>query len=524
MVFTKEKEIGRGTYGVIHSGEIEYLDGKKERGASKQIFRNYKISGFSNVMRELQTLQSCSSKCIHFPKILGVFFEDYTRKSLDENAIVRESVSFVTELLEYNGSQVFGIINYNIHDIIDMSSQLISGIAHMHSKKITHRDLKPSNILISFDTGKPLLKICDFGFSQYLINSSHSTPGTNSPWYRAVEICWGNPKYGAASDVWAVGATIYEMMVGSVFTKSSKIDDPHLFYEILEKNPNQWTETIHSFYLRYSNRPIKINKSLNPVTLPPGQDLFARFKKSKYYNKNDYQTWKKFENILKKCFEYNYRKRISCWELLNDNVFDPVREKIEIIVNEIKKPRVNQIVKISLTQEINDRKVIFYENFLRKCEKFPLRQLFHAVDLTNKILNHEEFREEAQNVEKICAVSIYFFHKFFCTLSCPENMSHFFNDIESITNQEEHYILDEWIYHFELKMIKVLYPNFRFYECGIFEMPDDYGQILSHSDIKILFVNFLRVIDWDQKTYRYMYRELYNTHIDSNFEFKLIYS
>ena len=85
----------------------------------------------------------------------------------------RESVTFVTELLEYNGSQVFGIHNYSVNDIIDMASQLICGIAFMHSRVITHRDLKPSNILVSFnpENGKPLLKICDFGLAIKLSDS-----------------------------------------------------------------------------------------------------------------------------------------------------------------------------------------------------------------------------------------------------------------------------------------------------------------------------------------------------------------
>lgn len=526
MSFIKEKEIGRGTYGVIHAGSIEYSDGKKERGASKQIFRNYNICGISNVLREIQILQTCSSKCSYFPKILRVFFEDYTRKSLDENVLKHESVTFVTELLEYNGSKVFGIHNYDINDIIDMSSQLICGIAFMHSRVITHRDLKPSNILVSFnhETGKPLLKICDFGFSQYLINSSNSTPGTNSPWYRAVEICWGNPKYGAASDVWAVGTVIYEMLSGKIFTKSKKIDDQNLFYEILSKNPNQWTENIHNFYLKHSNRPIKINGSLNPTTLQPGEPLINRFKRSKYFNKKDIHIWKKFEDLLKKCFEYNYKKRISCWELLSNSVFDSVREQIEITVDEIKKPRFNEIIKISLTEEVNNRKILFYQNFMEKCKKFPLRQLFHSVDLTNKILIHEEFTVESENVEKVCASCIYFFHKFFSTLSYPESMNHFFNDIETISNNEEYYILDEWIHNFELKMIRYIFPDFKIYKSGIFEMPDDYGMVLSNSDIKILFDNFLRISNWDSNTYRSMYRQLYNTNIDPNFEFKLNYS
>ena len=521
MRFTRHREIGRGTYGIIHSGEIEHTDGRKERGAEKKVYRQNNISGIG-ILREIQILQMLSKNGI-FPKILAVFFEDYKRKSTDENVLKCESVIFVTELLDHNGSQFFGLSNYNINNIIDMSSQLISGVAFMHSKKITHRDLKPSNILINFnrESNKLVLKICDFGFSQFLINSSYSTPGTNSPWYRAPEICWGNLKYNASSDVWAIAATIFEMLTGSVFVSSQNVNDEFLFNEILIKNPNQWTSEIHQLYLQTTNRPIKINQSLNPISLPPGQCLMEKFRNSRYFKEEDVEIWIKFEKILKKCFTYNYKKRISCWKLLDESVFDPVRNQINLIIPEIKKSGINEIIEISISEEHNQKKVIFFENFIKNNPRFPLRQLFHSVDLVNRILSSEYFNEEKENIEKICAVCVYIFHKFFSSLSCPENIRYFFIDIEEITNEEDYYKLDKWIYDFELKLIRTFFPNFKIYRSGIFEMPDEYGQTLKNNQMKIIFDKFIKINNWSGNTYRFMYRNLYSKYIDSIFEFIL---
>ncbi|OIR55995.1 MAG: CMGC/CDKL protein kinase, partial [Amphiamblys sp. WSBS2006] len=49
-------------------------------------------------------------------------------------------------------------IKENIREIL---YQVLSGVAHIHSKRLAHRDLKPENILI--DPADMSVKICDFG-------------------------------------------------------------------------------------------------------------------------------------------------------------------------------------------------------------------------------------------------------------------------------------------------------------------------------------------------------------------------
>ena len=520
MEFTRDKEKGKGTYGVVYTGELKYRDGRKERGASKQVKRKNNISGLG-ILREIQILQTLS-KCTCFPRLLGVFFQDYRRKSLSEKIEKNESVVFVTELMEYNGCDVFGYHDYNINTIIDLCSQLISGVAYMHSKIISHRDIKPTNILLSFDpkTRKPTLKICDFGISQYLANSVPSTPETNTPWYRAPEICWTILKYGAASDVWAVGATIFEILTGTIFSCSSSILQEDLFNQILLKNPNQWTEEIHSVYLKSSRAVLKVNNSLEPCNLPPGEQLLDRFRQSRYFRESDLHIWIKFENLLKRCFEYNYNRRISCWEMIHDSLFDPFRDQINIIVNEIRKPHANEIIEIDIPEDINEKKVTYFTNFINKVPKYPLRPLFHSIDLVNRIVTRPEFEKDIVNLDKIFAFSIYFFHKFFSSLSQPEKMTHFFNGIEDTSTEDNYYILDEWIFNFELKITQVLFPSFKFYRPGIFEMPDEYNQVLDSNKMKILFLEFIKIKESKNKTYRGIYRDLYKKYINPDYIFQ----
>ena len=92
---------------------------------------------------------------------------------------------------------------------------LARGVAEAHRLGIIHRDLKPSNILIAAD-GTP--KIADFGLAKSLdagagLTATESILGT--PSYMAPEQAEGKAKQvGPLADVYALGAILYELLVG----------------------------------------------------------------------------------------------------------------------------------------------------------------------------------------------------------------------------------------------------------------------------------------------------------------------
>ena len=64
---------------------------------------------------------------------------------------------------------------------------------------IANRDLKLENLLLDRDGRdgtRPLLKICDFGYSKHEMNSSAKT-GVGTPVYMAPEVILGDSKYDA---------------------------------------------------------------------------------------------------------------------------------------------------------------------------------------------------------------------------------------------------------------------------------------------------------------------------------------
>ena len=92
---------------------------------------------------------------------------------------------------------------------------LALAVAEAHRLGIVHRDLKPANVLLASD-GTP--KVTDFGLVKWLADEGGLTATESilgSPSYMAPEQAGGHGKQvGPAADVYALGAILYELLVG----------------------------------------------------------------------------------------------------------------------------------------------------------------------------------------------------------------------------------------------------------------------------------------------------------------------
>jgi tetratricopeptide (TPR) repeat protein len=88
-------------------------------------------------------------------------------------------------------------------------------IHYAHEKGVIHRDLKPANLMVESGGGKPRIYVMDFGLAKpTAVDSSLSLSGQvlGTPAYMAPEQALGESlRVGARSDVYALGATLYEL-------------------------------------------------------------------------------------------------------------------------------------------------------------------------------------------------------------------------------------------------------------------------------------------------------------------------
>ena len=100
---------------------------------------------------------------------------------------------------------------------------VMAALVAAHAHGVVHRDIKPENILVSRGPGGAVVpKLIDFGVSKVLDRApsllSRTIPGTTlgTPYYMSPEQCRGDADLDGRSDVWGVGAVLYEMLTGEL--------------------------------------------------------------------------------------------------------------------------------------------------------------------------------------------------------------------------------------------------------------------------------------------------------------------
>eukprot|EP00798_Chlamydomonas_sp_ICE-L_P018948 gene18948-25518_t len=115
-----------------------------------------------------------------------------------------------------SGGELFDQIiakgHYSEKHAAEKMQSLMSLIAYAHSKDIIHRDLKPENILLSDKTPTALLKVIDFGTSDFCKDGERLQQKFGTPYYVAPEVLKND--YDKLADIWSAGVIMYILLCG----------------------------------------------------------------------------------------------------------------------------------------------------------------------------------------------------------------------------------------------------------------------------------------------------------------------
>lgn len=112
--------------------------------------------------------------------------------------------------------------------------QLVDAVQAAHARGVIHRDIKPDNLLLTVDPREHPdraleLKVVDFGIAKIQgpqaqgMTMSGTMLGT--PAYMAPEQIAGSPAPSAATDVFALGAVLYELLSGERVYPSTRLQE-----------------------------------------------------------------------------------------------------------------------------------------------------------------------------------------------------------------------------------------------------------------------------------------------------------
>jgi len=211
-----KKTIGSGTFSTVKLG-IHRITQKK---VAIKILDKNKIESRDDLERIIREMQILTE--MHNPFVIKVY------------KIYEDKNNFLI-IMEYcEGGELFNYIvkkkRLSEEEASYFFFQLINGIEYIHSKGIAHRDLKPENLLLSKNK---ILKIIDFGLSNFYDGQKRLQTPCGSPCYASPEMVKGKRYDGFNIDIWAIGVILFAMLCGYLPFEDDENDTDVLFNEII---------------------------------------------------------------------------------------------------------------------------------------------------------------------------------------------------------------------------------------------------------------------------------------------------
>ena len=245
-----EKVLGQGAFGITYLAKVSL------QGQLGQLDSNVYVTIKEFFMKEINGREGTSVTASSTGK--GGLFYDYKQKFSREaknlSKLKHPNIVNVMDYFEANNTCYYvmeylsgGDLDTMIEtrrglgeeETIRFTKEIGSALSFMHKNKMLHLDLKPKNVMLNA-LGNAIL--IDFGLSKQYDSSgepeSSTTVGRGTPGYAPLEQANYQDGHGfpVTMDVYALGATMYKMLVGVRAPEASVILNDGFPEEVLQSH------------------------------------------------------------------------------------------------------------------------------------------------------------------------------------------------------------------------------------------------------------------------------------------------
>ncbi|MEO5714222.1 MAG: serine/threonine-protein kinase [Luteolibacter sp.] len=154
---------------------------------------------------------------------LGSMNHPAIARVLDGGATASGRPYFVMELVD--GEKITDFCDTHrlgVRERLELFLEVCQAIHHAHQKGLIHRDIKPSNILVRMEDGRAFPKVIDFGIAKATSGGGLSDETftvaeqfLGTPAYMSPEQAMGRTDLDTRSDIYSLGALLYELLTGT---------------------------------------------------------------------------------------------------------------------------------------------------------------------------------------------------------------------------------------------------------------------------------------------------------------------